>query len=333
MREIRTKHAKEVNLLIAASLTALLLYSFFSVTPVAKTVEEYTPLSEDIQDQGHRLGFSIGFDNVKSNLAIQSVSVMPGGKLIFDTPASLLVEDGIASRSEQGWTWEAPEQPGHFELDFRYQGELMRVNVFVLTPFKNGKDESLRGYRVGKYSDQPLKGLPKYIPPPGFIDMQPGMENIQVAPHFKLGQFICKQQPGHESVFLLIQPDLLLKLEKLLEAANDKGWKADSFVVMSAFRTPFYNESIGNKTTSSRHLFGDAADIYIDHDGDGVMDDLNGDGKITKEDAIALADLAQSIAEADPVDWPAGGIGIYGANAVRGPFVHVDARGYPARWG
>ena len=28
-----------------------------------------------------------------------------------------------------------------------------------------------------------------------------------------------------------------------------------------------------------------------------------------------------------------GGLGLYKANAAHGPFVHVDVRGYPARWG
>jgi len=28
-----------------------------------------------------------------------------------------------------------------------------------------------------------------------------------------------------------------------------------------------------------------------------------------------------------------GGLGLYKANAAPGPFVHVDVRGYPARWG
>ena len=47
---------------------------------------------------------------------------------------------------------------------------------------------------------------------------------------------------------------------------------------MSGYRTPFYNRSIGNQTRFSRHVYGDAADIYADDDGDGKMDDLDGDG-------------------------------------------------------
>ena len=48
--------------------------------------------------------------------------------------------------------------------------------------------------------------------------------------------------------------------------------------VMSAFRTARTYRSIGNRTIYRRHLYGDAADIFVDADGDGPMDDLNGDG-------------------------------------------------------
>lgn len=279
-----------------------------------------------------RLGFTIEIEGLESDLSILATSILPNDTLEIRADADLHAAHGKIGGEGDIWTWTAPDTPGHYELFFERNGETMLVNVFVLTPFKNGSDDSLNGFRIGKYNPEPLRGLDSYIPPSGFIDLQPGMEDIHIAPHFKLGQFICKQQPGHDPTYLLVESGMLVKLELLLEKANDKGWSADTFTVMSGFRTPFYNAAIGNKTTSSRHLFGDASDIYIDHDGDGVMDDLDGDGKITKADAVALAELAKSVAEADKKNWPRGGIGIYGANAVHGPFVHIDARGYAARW-
>ncbi|MFC6197194.1 hypothetical protein [Ponticaulis profundi] len=314
------------------NISALIAILFSSLTPLSTVLpkEADQPITKPA---GDRVGFTASIDGVETDLSIISTSVMPGETVSLTTSAALTIPDGTPLKTETGWQWIAPETPGHHVLHLRKGGEMMLVNVFVLTPFRNGRDENLNGYRVGQYSDQPLRGLPQYLPPTGFINMQPGMEDIQIAPNFKLGQFICKQQPGHDPTFLLVQAHMLTKLERLLEAANDKGWEADTFYVMSGFRTPFYNAAIGNTTTSSRHLFGDAADIYIDQDGDGVMDDLNGDGKITKADAVALADLAKSIASENKKDWPAGGIGIYDSNAVHGPFVHIDARGYPARWG
>ena len=79
-------------------------------------------------------------------------------------------------------------------------------------------------------------------------------------------------------------------------------------------------------------MYGDAADVYIDtKPRNGTMDDLNGDGVITKADANYLYDYAAGLFKRKK--HKQGGLGSYKANAVHGPFVHVDARGRPARWG
>ena len=60
---------------------------------------------------------------------------------------------------------------------------------------------------------------------------------------------------------------------------------------MSGFRTPQYNVAGGNtggRAGLSRHMYGDAADVFIDNDGDGVMDDLNRDGRSSIEDARVI---------------------------------------------
>ena len=229
--------------------------------------------------------------------------------------------------------WTAPASPGRHEIRFQKNGETILLHVFVLTPFENTPNAELNGYKIGAYRKTLFRGLSTYEAPRGFIDLSYGPSDLKISPSFTLGQFICKQQPGHDPTYLLVRPETLMKLEALLEAANAKGWKAETFHVMSGFRTPFYNRSIGNRTTSSRHLYGGAADIWLDGDGDGRMDDLNGDGKITKDDARELAKLAETLAKKGGPNWPAGGVGIYGANSVRGPFVHIDSRGYRARWG
>jgi len=99
----------------------------------------------------------------------------------------------------------------------------------------------------------------------------------------------------------------------------------------AGFRTPAYNRAIGNATVYSRHLWGDAADIFVDRDGDGEMDDPNGDGRSSVADARALSALVERVEAGDAALRP-GGMGVYRRNATHGPFVHVDARGYRARW-
>ncbi len=55
------------------------------------------------------------------------------------------------------------------------------------------------------------------------------------------------------------------------------------------------------------------------------MDDLDGNGTVDLRDASLLADIVESLA------LP-GGLASYGATAEHGPFVHLDLRGYRARW-
>ncbi len=292
----------------------------------------FFPMLGYSQYDNSRVSFTIGFQGVESDLNILTTAVMPGHKLEIATAAQAAANMGQLTKQPKGWLWTAPATPERAELDFTIGSESIRLNVFVLTPFKNGEEESLQGYRVGQYATTLFRGMDSYAAPKGFIDFTKGPGDLKISPHFTLEQFICKQQPGHDPTFLLIRTAMLTKLETLLEAANAKGWKADTFFVMSGFRTPYYNRSIGNDTDSSRHLYGGAADIWIDSDGDGHMDDLNKDGKINKGDARTLAALAGTLAEKGGRNWPIGGIGIYGPNSAHGPFVHIDARGYPARW-
>ncbi len=271
----------------------------------------------------------IVFNDVSSSLPLISTTIMPNQWLTISTTAKATADKGTLSAIAGGFRWQAPEQAGMTTIEFTESEKTTRLQIFVLTPFTNGQQQSLSGYVIGSYSP-PLRNLPSYAPPLGFVDLDLIGADTPVSPHFTLGQFKCKQQPGHKPSYLLISTRLLLKLETLLTAANAKGWQAETLTIMSGFRTPYYNAKIGNRTTSSRHLYGDAADIYIDNNGDGRMDDLNGDGLINRADAKALASLAETLTN-DP-DWYPGGLSIYGANAAHGPFVHLDTRGHRSRW-
>ncbi|MDX1389079.1 MAG: D-Ala-D-Ala carboxypeptidase family metallohydrolase, partial [Acidobacteriota bacterium] len=182
------------------------------------------------------------------------------------------------------------------------------------------------------YPATPLKGLEIYQPPRGFIEVTEANVDTPVAPHFTLRQFLCKQGGGYPK-YVVLRERLLLKLELLLEQVNAAGFECDTFHVMSGYRTPYYNRSIGN-VKYSRHVYGGAADIFIDVDPrDGNMDDLNGDGKIDVHDAGVLYDLIDGLYGTDFYNAYVGGLGRYKKTKAHGPFVHVDVRGFRARWG
>ncbi len=231
--------------------------------------------------------------------------------------------------------WKAPDEPGLYPIEIRdgESGEVTTLNVFVMTPAREIEQGKLNGYRIGDYPDKPLRGNPVYAKPLGFIEVTPEIANVNVSPNFTIGQFLCKQTTDASAKYVVLRPVLLKKLERVVSLLKEAGVKADSLYVMSGYRTPYYNAAIGN-VRYSRHVYGDAADIYVDFDPrDGDMDDINRDGSVDKNDAAYLYDLIDNFDRTQTELSVQGGIGSYDRNAAHGPFVHVDVRGAPARWG
>jgi hypothetical protein len=306
---------------------------------------DLTPLRAD----GHRSGapyepglapFELSLDGVAIPYAVTALTVLPGTEVALTMPA---VAEGtgyafqfaageLAATTPEGWMWRAPSEPGIHALRVGRPDTdaAVHVNVVVLHPAEHISDGRLHGYRIGRYQTRPLRGNPAYLAPNGFAEVPAHAEDILVSPHFTLGQFLCKQ-PG-DPRFLALSMPLVHKLEAVLAKANQRGIETSTFHVMSGFRTPWYNASIGNKTVYSRHLWGDAADIFVDVNGDSDMDDLNGDGRSDHRDARVLADLVEEVERSGGPGIEPGGIGLYRRASHRGPFVHVDARGYAARW-
>ena len=226
------------------------------------------------------------------------------------------------------------DEAGLYPLTIRSTetGESIRLNLFVLVPLARAEGGSLNGYRIDSYPTTALKGLDIYKPPRGFIEVTDENVDTLVSPHFTLRQFLCKQASGYPK-YVVLRARLLLKLEFLLERVNAAGIRAETFHVMSGYRTPFYNRAIGN-VKYSRHVYGGAADIFIDErPRDEMMDDLNEDGKIDVHDAGVLYDLIDKLYGTELYESYVGGLGRYRKTSAHGPFVHVDVRGFRARWG
>lgn len=266
-----------------------------------------------------------GVDGEAAPHPVWHVTVQPGETIELSAPGdfALSMNGEIVSKSAASQSWTAPDEPGnHLIRAFNSAGEVQQLTAFVLQPYAG--ETVLEGYRIGSYPE---------TPPDGFIRLSKADMDLPVSPSFEIGQFICKQQIGHWPKFVLTSAPMLKRLELLLASLREDGrTQADTFFIMSGFRTPFYNTAIGS-ARRSRHMYGDASDIYPDVEGnDSVMDDLNDDGRVTREDAEWLYDYAAELYAGSDKVVP-GGIGAYGANAVHGPFVHIDGRGRAARWG
>jgi hypothetical protein len=246
---------------------------------------------------------------------------------VISAPAGYRVEAKLGGVSI---TAPAGEASGYARV--KMGGRDVTLTLVNLIPYSKVKHGFLDGYRMGEYQLLPLKGLSSYERPKGFMHLSNANRDLFVSDHYRMRDFQCKLDG--DSKFLILRTEALLKLEILqheLESRHNVHF--DKFTIMSGYRTPFYNALIGNETSYSRHLYGDAMDVYIDMDHDGRMDDVNGDGRIDKNDAKFLLSVAEGIDKSQEWGWLKGGAGVYNATHTHGPFLHMDARGYVARWG
>ena len=202
--------------------------------------------------------------------------------------------------------------------------------VVTLVPRSELRGGRLGSYRMGSWPEK--GGI--YTPPRGFVRVTPQNQDTYVSEHIQLRDFLTKGQEDVWPKYVAMSPRLLDKLELTFAELEREGHPVENVFAVSGFRTPTYNESGGDprgRADLSRHMYGDAMDVVIDNDGDGLMDDLNGDGRVDVKDARVLAEAAQVVEREHP-DL-VGGIGIYKPTGAHHGFVHVDTRGYRARWG
>ncbi len=171
-----------------------------------------------------------------------------------------------------------------------------------------------------------------YQNPTRFFEVTQENQDTRVSEHFRLGDFLTKGQAGTWPKYVVLREELVDKLELVIADLKTRGVLVRQMTVMSGFRTPEYNGPGGDgRSGVSRHMYGDAADVFVDNDRNGRMDDLNGDGKMDYRDARVILESVERVERQYPT--LTGGVGVYRATAAHGPFAHVDVRGWRARWG
>lgn len=272
---------------------------------------------------------------------LTAVIVSPGERLGVQLPENPRIAARFTDETGQIITsaeFHAPERPGVWriavELD-RFRRGIDDLSLITLVPFSEKRQGRIGSYFLGSwpYEQGGTPRSPAYANPTGFIRVTPENQDVHVSRHFQLKDFLTKDQHGIWPKYLLLSPKLIDKLELTIQELERRGVEVEKMHVMSGFRTPRYNHSGGNtagRANLSRHMYGDAADVFVDNDEDGWTDDITGDGRVT------LADAKLIVAAVDAVErkYPSlvGGVGIYPACCGHGPMVHIDVRGYRARW-
>jgi hypothetical protein len=229
-----------------------------------------------------------------------------------------------------------PERPGVYKVEVladEAREDVPDLRVITLVPFDVKKGGQIGSYRLGQWPyEHGGAPSPAYANPAGFVEVTRENQGLAVSTHFTLGDFLNQDQPGVWPKYLLLDARLVDKLELVIDELEREGFPVTHLAIMSGFRSPRFNQmgDTSGRSAVSRHMYGDATDVFVDNDRDGWTDDVNRDGRVDIHDAEVVARAVERV-EARYPDL-AGGVGTYPATSVHGPFTHVDVRGKPARW-
>jgi uncharacterized protein YcbK (DUF882 family) len=248
--------------------------------------------------------------------------------------------DTVTLADSSGGTTGRNASPGLWGLVVRAGNVIKPVadlTVITLVPTTARRNGRIGLYFIGSWPTERGRGKgatrANYAPPSGFIEVTRENQDTYVSEHFRLRDFLTHDQQNVWPKYLVLEARLLDKLELVMAELQKRGIRTAGVRVMSGFRTPQYNSGGGNtkgRADLSRHMYGDAADIFIDNDGNGVMDDLNRDRRVNPTDARVILEAVDAVERAYPA--LVGGAGVYSSGPGHGPFIHIDTRGYRARW-
>jgi len=235
-------------------------------------------------------------------------------------------ESGDVMRPLDGDTLLAPLTPGFYELNVMRNGVMQRLEepkLAVIVPFELKFGSTLNGYQIGRYpaewsSDESAEK------PMGFAEVREEHLDLPLTKHLKVRDFVTHDRQTVWPKYIAVDPRVLDKIELVLrELARRRGEEQADFKleVHSGFRTPLHNSGVEGSARDSRHLYGDAADVAIDADGD---------GQLTLFDAYRVEQAVDWVERLHPE--LAGGLGVYSSRRYATPYCHIDARGERKRW-
>ncbi|MFN8665742.1 MAG: hypothetical protein U0164_00960 [Gemmatimonadaceae bacterium] len=259
---------------------------------------------------GERVQFPLELDAAPSSVTFEWI---PLGELAsVDT-----------ARSVAG-TFDAPRRPGFYRLAVRNRGGATLIDsltLAVLVPFGEKQGGALNGYQIGIYKGERTGDTTPG--PRGFLEIEQPLAELALSAHMRVGDFITHDEQKGWPRYAAVDGRLLDKLELIFdEIASWHGGEGRAPVevdVHSGFRTPLYNQRVPRAAADSRHQYGDAADVAID---------ANRDGVVNAKD-VRLIELAVEIVEKKYPDL-VGGLGVYTQGGAS--YAHIDARGEKARW-
>ncbi len=226
-----------------------------------------------------------------------------------------------------------------------------------------GAPEGYDKFLVGRYPDprnpkdlensstpQRITSHPETFSPPQYwYRVDDETKNLRISRSYTLGEFDLNRAyrpdwpwPG----YIALDVNIVQKLEELADLMREAGEKITKFDIIYGYRSPAYNlgaraedDDKTLKSSWSLHMYGMAADIIVDEDDDGIIDDLDRDGKIGRDDGYDDAKVIRKYVRQLDKKYLSMKSPLLGANFVyrhhdfwerepQTPYIHIDVRGF-----
>lgn len=256
--------------------------------------------------------------------------VMPGDSVTLSVPCGTAGWSATEGRPATGsggeFGWRAPRKHGVFLIDVSCEVAAEQYAVIVPVESCRWRTTSLNSFPIGSYGD----GYSRDRNPEFFIELDQAAMGTRITTNLKLGDFLCTVR-GDYPQYMAFDLRLADKLEEILAAVREVYPQAASIHNISGFRTPIYNAAIGNLSSESLHLYGKAADIWIESwPPNGLMDDIDRNKRVDVYDGEYLIEIVRTLEAMGRV--VPGGAAAYRWIPTHGPYVHIDVRGSGAVW-
>lgn len=295
--------------------------SYKRAVPRVEAAEATRGTSGEVRMQFVRAGERVAFPLVARGLGSTDLSGFRYQWMLAGSEQSADV-----MRPLDGDTLLAPLVPGIYELVVTRSGVTQRLTeprLAVLVPFELKLGSTLNGYQIGRYPAEWSRDE-QGEKPAGFAEVHEAHLDLPLTKHLKVRDFVTHDRQTIWPKYVAVDPRVLDKIELVLrELARRRGEESAEFMleVHSGFRTPLHNSHVEGSARDSRHLYGDAADVAIDADGD---------GRLTIFDAYRVETAVEWVERLHPE--LAGGLGVYSSRRFATPYCHIDARGERKRW-
>ena len=271
-------------------------------------------------------GLSVNGDPLASCMC--AFTARPGSRVTVSCSDSLSWSILDAQGEGTGFSFTLPRSHGIYTLTGRGADAAQDWAVIVPVESSRMRTTSLNSYPMGFFGG--VESVTRETLPEDFIELYGTTFNTRLSTHFDIGDFLCTLR-GEWPQYMALDLELVNKLEALLALVATHYPEARSVHIISGFRTPAYNSAIGNETDTSMHIYGKAADVWIEGwPANNLMDDIDRNKRIDVYDGEYLVVLARTLEAGGEVS--AGGASAYRWTESHGPYVHIDTRGRAARW-